>query len=675
MIYFLISALLIVYLEFLGQSLYSLIGKKRAGFSFGAGFILVLASSYITTALLTAFDCSFYIVLIIYSLLFVLSLGLMFKERKNLSIRFGLFDCIAAVIIMAILLAYSVNTTLGDLDGFDTTFYLNMITNNVGIDKLNSRNVFFGDTSYYFEMFYYSFQSYHYLASIMLYYAEKACGLFGIPFYRLPGFVWPNQILFFALTASLFVDGVKKAREKNAGLIFLGFVLIVFYFGRLYFNSVFGFYGNSMRTLIIGQACSYVIDYERSKEKYDRYLVYMALLAACAVSSSGVFLMFFFLFALYFLWIGEEKNLVKEYAPILLLPSINLFTIVLISRYKGIVFGVALALLIWLFSKPLYYLGKDRSRRLAIIALMIILMAALSYLTDGKLYHYSAFVENNSQRYDMTLNYFYFSQEAVEGITYYKYIVLIIVLLSVAMIRNSLTDVDLILIAVFFNPVCCAFLNKVDPVFYRAYDILVNPFTLVWLLNELSVLAPVKYAKAFGTTLLALYLLYFGSVEKPIYYHKSFRPSDDYNMVYKMTQSELEVIDAVKNEIDYNGDENPEIITHNKLTQSMLKEGRFIYGRENIRNNAWSKAEKELYAIFYPVIYFGDPEQPKADYDNMCQYLQEADIRYVVQDRQIEYYDKEQNIWYSMTYVVDKCGEYPVFENDRYVVYRFDWEK
>ena len=128
------------------------------------------------------------------------------------------------------------------------------------------------------------------------------------------------------------MDGVKKAREKNAGLIFLGFVLIVFYFGRLYFNSVFGFYGNSMRTLIIGQACSYVIDYERSKEKYDRYLVYMALLAACAVSSSGVFLMFFFLFALYFLWIGEEKNLVKEYAPILLLPSINLFTIVLISR-------------------------------------------------------------------------------------------------------------------------------------------------------------------------------------------------------------------------------------------------------------------------------------------------------------------------------------------------------
>ena len=75
------------------------------------------------------------------------------------------------------------------------------------------------------------------------------------------------------------------------------------------------------------------------------------------------------------------------------------------------------------------------------------------------------------------------------------------------------------------------------------------------------------------------------------------------------------------------------------------------------------------------MIYFGDPEQPKADYDNMCQYLQEADIRYVVQDRQIEYYDKEQNIWYSMTYVVDKCGEYPIFENDRYAVYRFDWEK
>ncbi len=673
--YFLIGIFLVLYLEFLGQSFLSLIGKKRSGFSFGTGFCLLLSIAYILTSILTALNCSFYVVYAIYVAVFVSGLVLIGKERKSLTLRFGILEVLFLVLTVSVLSYYSLNTTFGDLDGFDSTFYLNLITNNVGLKELNSRNVFFGDTSFSFRMEVYSFQSYHYLASALIFTVEKLCEIFRLPFYRTPCFVWPNQILFFALTASLVIDGIKRVKEKTVGLIVLSIVMVVFYYGRFYFNNVFGFYGNSLRTLLYGQACCYIVDFEADGNKHNRYLFYMALLAACASSSTGIFSMYFFLFALYFLWIEKNRNLVKEFAVVLLLPNIDVMALLFGSIPKGIALGIAISAVIWLLNSPLNRLGSDRQIRIATICLFTIIMFAMSYWVDGNIFHYSAFVENNSQINDMTINYFYYPPEAILGIKPYKYIVLCIILLSVVTLRNTLTNADLILIVTLFNPFCCAYLNRIVSVYYRSYDILINPFTITYLLNMLTQLSSAKYAKEFGTILLSVYLLGLAGLERPIYYHKSFVPQDGYNSIYRMSQEELDVIDTLKNEMSFYGDSNPIIITHNKLTQSMLKEGEFLYGRENVKNETWSKAEEELYSIFYPVIFYGDPAQPEADYDHMCDYLKEADVRYVVQDKKIEYYDKEQGIWYSLTYVIDHCGEYPVFENDRYTVYRFGGEK
>ncbi len=108
----------------------------------------------------------------------------------------------------------------------------------------------------------------------------------------------------------------------------------------------------------------------------------------------------------------------------------------------------------------------------------------------------------------------------------------------------------------------------------------------------------------------------------------------------------------------------------------MLRSGVFIYGRENKPNPSWGKAENELFNIFYPVEqYYQSSDRPEADFDHICEYLKDADIRYVVQDKLINFYDEEQKVWYSMTYLVDRCGEYAFYENERYSIYRFDWEK
>ncbi len=674
MIYFLTGLLLAVYFELLGQSFLSLAGKERKGFSFGTGFILMLAVAYLSTSLLTAMNCSFYLILVIYTILFLLSGVLILRQRKSLAISFSWPELALLLAVIAVLMYYSLNTGFGDLDGFDSTFYLNMVTNNIGLSKLNSRSVYYGDNAFSIQL-QYTFQSYYYLASVLIFYVEKFCSLLHISFYRTPCFVWPNQILFFALLASLISKAIRRSREKNYALIALGLILTVFYFGRFYFNSVFGFYGNSLRTLLFGYACCHMLDYQISKDRKDKLLFYLTIPAICACSSSGVFACFFLFFALYFLWIGREKDLLKEYAAVLLFPAVNLIAVLRNSVLLGFAAGVVFAGVLWVINELMKKIGKDKRNRLVMLAVCALTMLVMSYMTDGKIFHYEAFALNNSQQYDMTINYFYYPGEAVPGIKAYKFTILAILAVSILFVRNDMTNVDLVLIAVFFNPFCCAFLNKINPVFYRSYDIIINPFTIVFFINCCGNLISIKYAKELIAILLSLYLLYLGGITKPIYYHKSFAVKDDYNQVYRMRQDEFDALAALSAEISYHQDIVPKIITPNKLTQSMLRTGEFLYGRENKRNENWTEAENELFNIFYPVEFYGDPKQPAADYDHMCEYLQEADIRYIVQDKEVVYYDSEKDVWYSLTYLIDRCGTYPFYDSDRYSVYRFDWEK
>ena len=674
MIYFLTGLLMVVYLELLGQSFLSLIGKERKGFSFGAGFVLVLAVAYLSTSLLTAMNCSFYLILAVYTALLLLGTALIIRQRKSLAVNFSLTELLLLFAVVIVLMFYSLNTGFGDLDGFDSTFYLNMVTNNIGLANMNSRNVYYGDQSFSIQL-QYTFQSYYYLASVLIFYLEKICSVLHVPFYRTPCFVWPNQILFFALLASQITDAVRRSKEKNYALIALDLVLIVFYFGRFYFNNVFGFYGNSLRTLLFGYACCCMLDHQLSRDRKDRFLFYLTILAICACSSSGVFSCFFLLFALYFLWTDRVEDLLKEYAAVLLFPAANLIAVLRNSVFTGLAAGIVFAAVLWLLNGQMKKVMRDKRNRYVVLGLCALAMLVLSYMTDGKIFHYEAFVLNNSQQYDMTINYFYYPSEAVPGIRAYKFAIITMLTVAVLFVRNDMTNVDLILIALFFNPFCCAFLNKINPVFYRSYDIIINPFTIVFFVNCCGNLIPVKYAKEAIAILLSLYLLSLGNIAKPIYYHKSFVTKDGYNPVYRMQQDEFDALAALSAEISYHQDSSPMIITSNKLTQSMLRTGEFLYGRENKRNENWIKAENELFNIFYPVEFYGDPKQPEADYSHMCEYLQEADIRYIVQDKEVVYYDSEKDVWYSLTYLIDRCGTYPFYDSDRYSVYRFDWEK
>ena len=104
----------------------------------------------------------------------------------------------------------------------------------------------------------------------------------------------------------------------------------------------------------------------------------------------------------------------------------------------------------------------------------------------------------------------------------------------------------------------------------------------------------------------------------------------------------------------------------------MLNRGSYYFGRKN-EIGPWSAAEKELYLIFYPNRYWVDDKLPPADYANACSYLKEAQIDYVVVNRNDLFYDTvfKGGTWLGGNYFVSNCGTYPFYENSTFSLYQY----
>lgn len=672
MIYFVLPLLLIIYFEILGQSLGTFLHIKKDTFSFLLGYVSFIAACYITTSILTALNCSFYIALVFYILIFISSFYLIYKNIKSLKISFNFYHLLLVVISLVILMYFSFQTSLGDLNGFDSTHYLNMVTGNIGLKELNLNNVVFGTNDHNIS-YQYTFQSYYYLASVLIYLFQKIVCLLGQEFFSSVGYIWCFQILFYVSFVTLIINSLEKYFKGNyfahVSLLFL-FVLT---YGKLYFNSAFGFYGNTIRTVFIAFAIYHLVEYFDNKDKNEKTVFTISMLAACGTSSSAVFMIFFTYFALFFLEIDDDNNLFKEYAIILFIPMVNLFTVVMNNIIYSLLVSIILVLCLYFGNDIFISMVRKYRLKYPLLVLSFLLMFILSYRVTNNIFDFSAFLNNGNERYDMTIDYFdlnlgYYSTKI------YKVVSLISLLLYLLLhYKDKYSKFILILIIVFFNPFCCSFINSVNVVYYRAYELIFNPFTVILFTNSLLNIVNNKYIGYGYFAFVILIVMVKGSVDKPLYWHDTFVPSSDYNVIYKMTNEELNIIREINSLSIYESIDEPKIITPNLLTQSMIPSGIYIYGREYQINPNWSTSEKALYDIFWPVIHFGDARQPEnPDYDNMCKYINDADIDFIVQPKATEYFDKEQNIWYSLTYKIDECGTYAFYDTDNYSVYRFE---
>lgn len=667
-LYLLIILLFIGYCELFGRAISYKLNVKFKSFYFPVGLMTILGIFFFCTSMLTGTNCSFYLLLGMFVVFTILSLCLIFKNINRIDKHIDILSLIFVIIFVLFASYYTYNTTLGDYNGFDTTFYLNMFAGNMGNHGLNSIHYIWGNVESGIVNRMYSFQSYYYYADCVFFFITKCFNLLHINFYPTIAFVWTFQVVFFASVATIITEAIQHFPNKKQLLIISTSILMLFYV-RYQFNSVYGFFGNTLKAISLSYSFLLLCLYFRNFDKGYLYLFFCSLLASCSFTSSGSFVTILYLFSSFFILYEHHNSLVKECSIILFPVFVNILTVALYKASIAIPISIIICLILFFFgdalSKFVYKYKK------IVIALISIGMFVASRAYSNGIFDFSGFMSTTGRHYDMVLYFFNFSKKAgfsVKNI----YIIFCDLILLINLIFNrkdKLITVAWILIICFFNPFCCNFLSNINTVYYRAYEIILNPFTIIYMTNNIFELINNKMVNYTISIIVLFVVACTAGLTKPMYYHESYVPNEDFNGFYRMDNDEIDIIDNLK---EYClGNDNPKIITTNLLTQSMLQKGTYIFGRTLLQNPDWNDAERKLYDIFFPYEYYGDPNRSaNHDYDNYERYLREANIDYVVIDKRLEYYDSEEDIYYGLYYYLLKKAQdiNILYENNTYLL-------
>lgn len=669
-IYFIL--LILLYYELLGQAVSKYLKIDFNSLYLPIGFVTIQAFSYFFTSIFSFLNVNTIFYYSTQALLLLISIVFVIRKKEYNKYQFKLKKLLFITLSTIFLLYYTYNTTLGDLNGFDTTYYLNLMSQNIGLKEMNSINPIWGFYKQGSIEDLYSFQSYFYNASFLMFIFQKISNILKISFYPAIQFMWLFQTLFFVLLSNIICETVETLKEtKNKTPLYLvSFSILILFFGRYQYNSVYGFFGNTLRTIIQAYACLNVYYYFKTGNSNYKYSIYLFILSGCSVSSTGAFISVLFLFALFFVLSNSNTTILKEYAIVLLPILTNLIQYILKQNILiSICISILVCSLLFIFNKTLVsFINKYKKLLFIFIFVSLFLM---SYQITHNVFDLSGFFSRTGITYDMVLYFFNFSLKKGFNATnvYIIYCDLIVLFNLLFKRKDKLMTIAWILIICFFNPFCCNFLSKVNTVYYRAYEIILNPFTIIYMTNNIFEMIDNKAINYSISIIVLLVIAYTANLSKPMYYHESYIPSKDYNGFYRMNNDEIDVINELK--VYCLDKDNPRIITPNLLTQSMLQKGTYIYGRSLQVNPDWTDAEKELYAIFYPAIYYGDPDQPaNPDYDNYESYLKEADIDYVVVDKSLMYYYREEDNYYGLYYYLLRIGRdiNVLYDNNSYLI-------
>ena len=663
--YIFASLLFIAYLEVLGQWLLSKLNKEFK-ISFPFGFMLLIGYGYLTTAIPSSLQWSFNYLVVVYALFFLVTLILIIKDIKKVKWHISITSWVIMVLCCTILVYYSYNTTLGNLNGFDSVYYFNLITSNINSSRLNSVFPLDGNIHSSLQVSYqYTFQSYYYFASVFVYFVKAFLRKLSFDVYYVDLIAWIFQIIYNCFLLSLVINALDKVNSKKL-LSFLVIFIYTFFYGKYYFSNVYGFFGNTFRTIAFGYIVLLLFDLFKNNDIKDKILIYIVSLAACGFSSSAVFTLVFMCFGLAFCLPKKDEHYFTEVAILMALPLFNL--IVVLKKSVSVKIGVEvliLCIILILINKYLVSLFRNKYFKIIVLVFGFVAMAYISYKTTSNLFDFSSFFDNNSERADMYFNYC-----RPFGIgAKYCYILLFDILFITYLIfnRNEYTTMVLSLMIVIFNPFCVSYLFSINGVYHRSYDLFFNPFTFVLFFNYLLNKINNKYFY-YGSMvfLIGLFALNTDFVN-PSYYHESYIPSKDYNGQYRMDNDEIDIIKQIDNDSKYRALSNPYICTPNLLTQGDIK-GTYLYTRGYV---TWYMGGYQInvYEIFYP-----DREKSfEYDINNMDTYLWNSGIDYLVVDKSYEYYDETEGTYDYLVRRVYEC-QIPFYENDSYAVFYFGSE-
>lgn len=631
--YFLYPFILLIYFEVFGRWFLMKINKPLFEYCFPIGFLVIMAILYLISWPITSFNGNFYHLAILYGILFLISAIFIFKDFKKISFKFDLKMWIIFFVFLAISIGISYTKTLGDPHGFDALYYVNTVSFNIGNTELNSLHPHFGTyPNTDIQWITYVFDAYYYFVEVIIWVFRNILSLIGLSFNTMPAFVWGFEILQEMFTIAISILCIKELNSQNKILNITFYILLILFIGNFYYNNVFGFIGNNYRMATHALSTIYLFRYFKNKDIKDFYLFLICMLGMCALSSTGCFSLLFILIGLFFVLCDKEKKLIKIYVVTCVIPAINILVSKFNQQWWIYVGVIVLFTIIWLLNDFILNLFKNKKIRIITIILAFILMFGLSLSVTGNPFDFNTFINNYSEIQDMSWDYFMFND-----IRHWIFNLIVLIPLFYFLIKNKthpFSMVSWILIIVFFNPFVCTFMNKINWVYYRAYDIIINQFTLIYFINYMIENISLKYLGQSLSIITLISSIILSVIQIPRYYHESFKPDEDYNPIYKIENSELDLINNLRKMIKDKDIKNPKIINQTYYLAPYIEGSTYLIGKERRYNyDAYDKVSFSLYLIFYPSDGW-DNLRPADEppYDDLVELLKECDYDILIVD-------------------------------------------
>ena len=221
----------------------------------------------------------------------------------------------------------------------------------------------------------------------------------------------------------------------------------------------------------------------------------------------------------------------------------------------------------------------------------------------------------------------------------------------------------------FINPVNIILVRKFLAyiVFYRSYEVIMNFFTYALLLDlVLKLFSKIRF---FNVGLACLFCV-LTFVQAGSYYHDFYRPSEQFNRLYKVEELELDMLQVFTGLISYE-DERVTVVSQMDSLKGFVPDITLAFSMREVELYSINTGKSNLLKIFYPRRHAGQQmfdEEP--DFRCACDELIDQLIDYVIIDKKQVYWDNGK--YEHLYYLVRNCAEL-TYENDRYALFRFYW--
>ena len=539
---------------------------------------------------------------------------------------------------------------------------------------------------------FHDFNGYCYFWAMLLKFVKET-SLFSYNGLFSPIYIWGGTMLFGMSLGSLAVSCVNvlftdRKWEWKGFLVSLA-ALSPFYTN--YWNTTLGFFGNNIRTISIGAA--FLVTYLILKKRSFGLLLLLIpiYLAGINFSSTSFFISAFLTMGLFFslcfmktknwkIWVGFIFSCTPIFHYALIIFFYEKWNYWIITGLLLLIIAV-LSLIAWLLRNHF-----DIFNKFGIILLPIVFIGFFGYSLFGKTSFDMSYYFVSRSENDMTLNMtsHVTTLELIRNIVFY--------ILCICCFINFKKDkrfkmLLLILGILILNPLVEPTISTffTSEAYSRSFDILTNPFTIIFLIHNLDSLIsslPLNLIVSAGLTVCSL--VFFAIPNLTQIPTKAMEPpTDGYDWKLKVTKDSADIYkyvqDILSNKEDRTNFLSQDTGLKGYVTDIYLNFNAVQY-RDALAGKNSDPATQELVKLMYPDNQFvenaNDLFNEELDYSKLPSVFREFAKDYIIFSNKTALWDERG--WYTSAYqsAIDSGLVTLVYQNDSWAILKMnpDWE-